>query len=144
MSTPIDSRVGAPRDRLSLQNVVQLATQNPDSFIVMDAGQFRIKAAGQFNGTHGSMGVAWVEPDSDATGTFLSLLGAAYSQAFAASIAKGAKFSGISVNPGQPLSAHVVNRAAEIAQTGAALLAGRDQADQWFSRPKGSHSGPKA
>ena len=141
MSTPIDSRAGAPREPLSLQNVVKLAAQNPGGYIVMDAGQFRIKAAGQFNGANGSMGVAWVEPDNDATGTFLSLLGAAYSQAFAASIARDL---GLSPAPGQPLSAHSVSRAAEIAQTGAALLAGRDQAAQWFSRPNGSGHGPKA
>ncbi len=143
MSTHIDSRASGPRESPSLQNVVQLAAQNPGSAIVMDAGEFRVKATGQFNGAHGSMGVAWVDAGNDATGAFLSLLGAAYSQAFAASIARDL---GLAPAPGQPLSAHAVTRAAEIAQTGASLLAGRDQAAQWFGRHGSGNRdfGPKA
>ncbi len=141
MSTHIDSRAPGPREPLSLQSVVQLAAQNPGGSIVLDGGQFRVKATGHFNGANGSMGVAWVDSGNDATGAFLSLLGAAYSQAFAASIAKDL---GLAPAPGQPLSAHAVTRAAEIAETGAALLAGRDQADQWFGRRNGGSFGPLA
>lgn len=141
MSTHIDSRAPGSHESLSLQNVVQLAAQNPGGYIVMDAGQFRVKAAGQFSGAHGSMGVAWVESDNDATGAFLSLLGSAYSHAFAASIARDL---GLTPAPGQPLSSHDVTRAAAIAQTGASLLAGRDQAMQWFSPGAGRDTGPRA
>ena len=141
MSNPIDSRAAGPRESQSLQNVVQLAARHPDGYIVLDAGQFRIKASGQFSGVNGSMGVAWVESDSDATGAFLSLLGSAYSPAFAASIARDL---GLAPAPGQPLSAHDVTRAAEIAHTGASLLAGCDQAEQWFGRRNSTGTGPQA
>lgn len=141
MPTHIDSRATGHREPLSLQKVVQLAAHHPEGYIVLDAGQFRIKADGRFNGANGSIGVAWVEPGADATGTFLSLLGAAYTDAFAASIARDL---GLTPAPGQPLSAHSVTRAAEMARTGSALLAGRDQAEQWFGRRPGSNLGPQA
>ena len=141
MSTPIDSRASGPRESLSLQTVVQLAAQHPDGHIVLDAGRFQVKASGQFHGANGNMGVAWVEADNDPTSAFLSLLGAAYSDAFAASIARDL---GLAPAPGRPLAAHDVTRAAEIAQTGASLLAGRDQAEQWFGRFAGTGLGPQA
>ncbi len=141
MSTPIDFRAPGHREPPSLQKVVQLAARNPDGYIVLDAGQFHVKADGHFNGSLGSMDVAWVEADADATGTFLALLGAAYSDALATTIAKDL---GLAPAPGEPLASHSVMRAADMARTGAALLAGRDQAEQWFGRRPGSDTGPQA
>lgn len=104
----------------SLDAFQSAAEQGNWVHVSQDGSQWQVRATGT---TPSQRSVAWVEPQSDATSTFVGALGQSFSRGIQAAVAREL---GLQPAPGRPLSARTVLQAIDMAQTSQTAMSGVD------------------
>lgn len=104
----------------ALETFQQAAQQSEWLHISQDGTEWQVKAAGT---TPSQRTVAWVEPHTDTTSSFVAALGQSFSRGIQSAVAHEL---GLQPAPGRPLAARTVLQAIDMAQTSQTALQGVD------------------